>query len=68
MKSFNDTEQANLVIEKRIPARRRMVTALPKSQHQVAMAAHATMMSMLAAGFYYDVSMRAWVKRSGQSQ
>ncbi len=94
MKSFNDTEQANLVIEKRIPKRgvakscprcssigdvfacddpkcpmpacRRMVTALPKRQHQAAMAAHAAMMSMIAAGFHYDVTMRAWVKRGEQ--
>ncbi len=63
MKSFNDTEMCDLVEEKRTPARRRTVTALPKQQHQVAMAAQAMMMSMIAAGFCYDVSMRAWVKR-----
>ncbi len=64
MKSFNDTEMCDLVEEKRIPSRKRMVgTALPPRQHQLAMAAHATMMSMISAGFYYDVAMRAWVKR-----
>ncbi len=65
MKSFNDTEMSDLAVEKRIPSRRRM-TALPKRQHQIAMAAHATMMSMITAGFDYDVAMRAWVKRGEQ--
>ncbi len=60
MKPFNDTEMCDLVEEKRIPARRQMVTALA---NQSAMAVHATMMSMIAAGYHYDVTKRAWVKR-----
>ncbi len=63
MKSFNDTEMADLEMQRRIAPRAHR-SALPPRQHQLAMAAHATMMSMIQAGFVYDVATRAWIKRA----